>query len=167
MSDRRERHGHHEHQHAKPLHHRQHLLYAGIERFDVSPTWDDNETVSPLRIISAVCLLVVPPAMICDDLIRFALSADAHRCCAATAGTCAQLSAPDECCQTRQQATSQGHDAVAPDARVTTHTSQPLAVIALPIAATVAAPAIAAQSSRATFKRPHDPPHLHPFPLLI
>jgi hypothetical protein len=111
-------------------------------------------------------MLCMPSAMIADDLIRFALSADAHRCCAAAHGQCAQLSTPDECCKTQEQATSQGFTSLPNAAPIRVEAPDALSLAMTP-------DVIAGVSERfsnhdvAAFKRPHDPPHLHPFPLLI
>ena len=121
-----------------------------------------------VRAVAVTCMLFVPTATIADDLIRFALSLDAHRCCAATEGSCAQLSTPDECCQTQDLAASQGFTTIGPESRTRPASIQ--VAIAAPIDSMFSASiAISALDNfgRNTFKRPHDPPHLHPFPLLI
>jgi len=111
-------------------------------------------------------MLLLPVAVTSDDLIRFALSAGAHRCCASTNGDCAQLNTPDECCHTQEQAVSQGYTTVCPDSR-----SQFVPDLAMGLPAEfqrfgVQLSALA-DDGPSGFKRPHDPPHLHPFPLLI
>ena len=118
--------------------------------------------------VALTCMLLEPSAVISDDLIRFALSADAHRCCAAAQGSCAQLSTPDECCQTQEQVASEGFTTIGPESRTRPASIQ--FAFAPPIdsmfsaSAAIGAPDASAGSA---FKRPHDPPHLHPFPLLI
>jgi hypothetical protein len=111
-------------------------------------------------------MVLVPPAVIADDLIRFTLSADAHRCCASTGGECAQLSTPDDCCQTQEQAASQGYTSVAPDAR----RAAPDLIVAVVVPSsvtTIPGPVADDRPISGAIKRPHDPPHLHTFPLLI
>src|SRR5436190_21544849 len=67
------------------------------------------------RAVALTCMLLLPIAVSSDELIRFALSADAHRCCASTNGDCAQLSTPDQCCHTQEHAISQEYTTVCPD----------------------------------------------------
>ena len=113
-------------------------------------------------------MLLVPSAVIADDLVRFALSLDAHQCCARTGGECAQLRTPDQCCRTQQEAASQGYASTAPDSRPRLIPQQ--VALALPpsvFAGDLEPPAVARDDSASVFKRPHDPPYLHPFPLLI
>jgi hypothetical protein len=121
--------------------------------------------VGGLRPIAIVCALLVPSAVVADDLIRVSLSADAVACCAKVKD-CASLQGPDACCQTRQQAPGQGFDSSLPDSRVALFS--PAVAVVLPSTAAAfqwhdAREAFAALS----FKRPHDPPHLHPYNLLI
>jgi hypothetical protein len=116
-------------------------------------------------LISAVCALLVPVAAIADDLLRFSLSYRAEACCAETNGDCAGLSTPDTCCQTRQQA-GQGLTTTAPGLRAglappAIDSDSPLAT------AIIGAARVAIPLSVGFFKRPHDPPHLHIFSLLI
>jgi len=122
--------------------------------------------VTRSRAVALVCMLVLPVAVTSDDLIRFALSADAHRCCASTKGDCARLSTPDECCHTQERAISQGYTTVCPDSRPEFVSNLELGLSAEYPRFDVQLFAITADGSLA-FKRPHDPPHLHPFPLLI
>lgn len=121
--------------------------------------------MSGLRPIAMVCALLVPSAVVADDLIRFSLSAGAAACCAKVKD-CALLQAPDTCCQTREQAPGQGFDSSLPGGRLAP---------SLPALATTshwAADAlrwhrVAESTVSRSFKRPHDPPHLHPVNLLI
>lgn len=119
-----------------------------------------------IRPVALACALLLPLAVTSDDLIRFALSADAHSCCASTNGSCAQLSTPDECCRTQEQAVSQGYATVGPDSRVQFVPAPSAGLPAQFQRFDVEFPGVAEATSPA-FKRPHDPPHLHPFPLLI
>jgi hypothetical protein len=119
------------------------------------------------RIVVLMCALLMPSASFGDDLVRFALSMDAHRCCASTGGNCAQLSTPDDCCQTQQQAATPPLNTVSPEAapRIA---AAPLTIIGTvsPIAL-LSAPAVTHRPASNAFKRLHDPSHLHSFPLLI
>jgi len=86
----------------------------------------------------------------------------AMACCARTNYQCAGLSRSDDCCQ------RMGHTA-APTVG-TLASASPLSV---PLAVIVPGFTVAPTSASAplnagpAFKRPHDPPHLHPFSLLI
>ena len=90
-------------------------------------------------------------------------SAQAMACCAKTDYACARMQAPDDCCR------NMGH-AAAHQVPATSERHAPSAVpIALPInvAAEVAASSRTTPPSTSAFTRPHDPPHLHSFALLI
>lgn len=111
-------------------------------------------------------MLLLPAAVTSDELIRFALSADAHRCCESTNGACAQLSTPDECCHTQEQAIGQGYTTIGPSSRLQLIPNLTLGLPAEFVSLGVELSAITNDAVLA-FKRPHDPPHLHHFPLLI
>ena len=90
-------------------------------------------------------------------------AATALACCQKTDYECAGVSTPDDCCQ------HMGHAAISSVANIVAKAQPPgLAMIGV-------IPALAAQIASApfethadlAFKRPHDPPHLHPFSLLI
>lgn len=121
--------------------------------------------MSGLRSIAIVCALLVPSAAVADDLIRFSLSAGAAACCDKVKD-CASLQAPDTCCQTREQAPGQGFDSSLPDSRVAV-SSPALAVLPQWTAAAFERHQAVEPTAGDSFKRPHDPPHLHPFNLLI
>jgi hypothetical protein len=123
--------------------------------------------VTRLRAVALACALIVPLTGIGNELVHLSLSAEAQRCCASTNGECAGLSSPDECCQVPDQVAGHGDAAVTPDPRSRVAPEQP--IIGPPVIFRHAAPAAEAvwQDSRDRLKRPHDPPHLHPFPLLI
>jgi hypothetical protein len=83
-------------------------------------------------------------------------------CCKAGHGTCGQMASASDCCKSRQ------------------HTAPTVAVakqidLAVAIALPASAPAMFALVTESRFsapvrgpvKRPHDPPHLHTFSLLI
>ncbi len=83
-------------------------------------------------------------------------------CCAKTDYSCAGLSAPDTCCQRMQHAASHPTPSIAAGQGI----DGPPAIVALP-PALVARSTSAWELARAEFKRPHDPPHLHTYSLLI
>jgi hypothetical protein len=89
-------------------------------------------------------------------------SATAMACCAKTNHQCAGLKTPDDCCS------QMGHTS-GPSPVGTILSSQAFVATAVTIAPSFLAtvrPALAPVAHDA-FKRPHDPPHLHPFSLLI
>jgi hypothetical protein len=91
-------------------------------------------------------------------------SAAAMDCCAKTDYTCAGLSAPDDCCQ------HMGHSAhgVTPGTVSTDRDLLiPISAIVPPFAAATPTAAADPLGSVSTFTRPHDPPHLHSYSLLI
>jgi len=98
------------------------------------------------------------------DAIALQFSMSAMACCAKAHHECAGLKTADDCCQ------SMGHGvaastATAPAARAD---DDGLAVAAmLPVFAIPAMAAGTFFTADSAFKRPHDPPHLHPIPLLI
>lgn len=110
-------------------------------------------------------MLMVPSAAVADDLIRFSLSAGAMACCARVKD-CASLQAPDACCQTREQAPGQGFDSTLAGPR-TTLSSPAIAVMPQWTADAFEWHQAGEWTAADSFKRPHDPPHLHPFSLLI
>jgi hypothetical protein len=89
-------------------------------------------------------------------------SGQAMACCAKADYSCAGMRAPDDCCR------HMGHG-VARAVPATIDSHQPLqAATEIPadFGPQVFA-SLASVASVATFTRPHDPPHLHPFALLI
>jgi len=90
-------------------------------------------------------------------------SATAMACCAKTEYECAGVSTPDDCCQ------HMGHTAVQSVADIVAKVQQSsLAMVAVvPAFGVRIAAARLEPHSVVAFKRPHDPPHLHPFSLLI
>ena len=83
-------------------------------------------------------------------------------CCKAGHRTCGQMTSASDCCKSRQQTAPTVAVAKQPDMAVS---------IGLPAAvptlfAFVLSPSVPL-SSAAALKRPHDPPHLHTYTLLI
>jgi hypothetical protein len=114
----------------------------------------------PLRRIFIVLIAIVAAS---SDLVAAQFSMDAMACCAKTQHECAGIRTPDDCCK------GMGHGvgaaaSLVPAARAG-HVAVTLAILpGIEAAATVVATPV---WSAPTFKRPHDPPHLHPVPLLI
>jgi hypothetical protein len=87
----------------------------------------------------------------------------AMACCAKTNYQCAGLGGPDDCCQ------RMGHTAGRITA-VTLSSANPLlvpAAVIIPTFIVEPTSAPAPLNPGPAFKRPHDPPHLHPYSLLI
>lgn len=87
----------------------------------------------------------------------------AMACCAKTHNRCAGLRTPDSCCQ------RMGHTAIHNVAGTIAKAqlSAPTMMAAVPVfVATVASGGVEPHAGLA-FTRPHDPPHLHSFILLI
>ena len=84
-------------------------------------------------------------------------------CCAKTNYTCAGISGPDDCCQ------HMGHTAhgVLAGTVSDTRVLQPSVAIVSPAFSDVALSTFRSVETVSTFKRPHDPPHLHTHILLI
>jgi hypothetical protein len=98
-----------------------------------------------------------------DEMSSMTSAAGAMACCAKTDYSCAGLSAPDTCCRRMHHAASHSTPSTAAATQGIDGTP---AIVALP-------PAIVARSTsawellRVEFTRPHDPPHLHTYSLLI
>lgn len=92
--------------------------------------------------------------------LRFAL--EAAGCCAKSKGACARLRTPDDCCR----AMGHGSGELASIKAAPSHEFMPaLVTIAIVLPGPWFDSAFSAGPD--AFKRPHDPPHLHPIPLLI
>jgi hypothetical protein len=114
--------------------------------------------------LAAVFALTIPTAGIVAELAYLSASSLAMACCRAASGECAGWKAPHECCETRDSRVA----SIAP--APLTHVrdlSAPLlrwSPVDFPI---VLQPSAAIPIASLTFKRPHDPPHLHAFSLVI
>jgi len=118
---------------------------------------------SAIRILLLARLALIIASMFAGSLADLRSSTTAMACCAKTHNQCAGLSAPDDCCK------RMGH-ATAGSLAGTLSAAQPLALPATGVVAWLTANLTAAHgSSNVDFalKRPHDPPHLHTFSLLI
>jgi hypothetical protein len=116
----------------------------------------------PRRTFIVVLLFAV--ALAGTGLDGFRASMKAMACCARTHGACAGLDSPDDCCR-RMGHTSSSTPSAVPTTR---DEAAPAALVAvMPVASAVAFPSSSRWAPEPAFKRPHDPPHLHPVPLLI
>jgi len=102
-------------------------------------------------------------ALVAGQLAALRSSMSAMACCAKTHNECAGVKTPDDCCRGMGHSISSS-PSTAPIARDGLM-SLPLAVV--PVVAIVATPSSTLFVTDSTFKRPHDPPHLHPISLLI
>jgi hypothetical protein len=97
-----------------------------------------------------------------SDGIALRFAVEAAECCAKSKAACARLTTPDDCCR----AMGHGSGELASTKAPSSHELMPALVT---VAAILPGPSIHILFSAGTdaFKRPHDPPHLHPIPLLI
>jgi len=119
--------------------------------------------VSRLSRVVAVWVTLFAVASGATTLADLRDSAQAMVCCAKADYSCARMQAPDDCCR------NMGH-AAAHQVPATSENHPPVALpIAIPInvAAHGSASTTYAPPITSAFTRPHDPPHLHPFALLI
>jgi hypothetical protein len=113
------------------------------------------------RLVPSAVILAVAAA----SFAELTSSLTAMACCAKTHNECAGLKSPDDCCK------GMGHTVAASTlATVTASKANPSAKFTA-IGPTLFAlnPAVFSrvEAHGTDWKRPHDPPHLHPFPLLI
>ena len=118
-----------------------------------------------IRLIALATALLLPSSAVAGELAQMAASSRAHACCEAMKGACAGIKAPDDCCQTPQAGVGAVPAANAPANRVAASTIS-VAVLSSHRSDIVAI-ASNSESFDVRFKRPHDPPHLHVFHLLI
>ena len=114
--------------------------------------------------IRVAALVVLGLAIAGGDVARVRASLTAMSCCVKTHGDCAGVRTPDDCCR------GMGHVAASPDG--TTATRGPAfdsPLVPAVLAETTSHPGftLARVAVSIAFKRPHDPPHLHSFALLI
>ena len=85
-------------------------------------------------------------------------------CCTKAKFACARLGTPDDCCRRMHHTSAPASPSIVSQS-VGVHD----AAIVVPAGAPVSRSAVAGDTPLAVseFKRPHDPPHLHPFSLLI
>jgi hypothetical protein len=112
-------------------------------------------------IVFCTALLAAGSAAI--DMSDLRDGAAAMACCAKTDYSCAGMQAPDDCCR------HMGH-AAAHQMPATIDKNQPLpSTMAVPtaVAPHMVASLLLVVRVPTSFARPHDPPHLHPFAILI
>jgi hypothetical protein len=118
---------------------------------------------SAIRILFLARLSLIVASLATGSLADLRSSTAARACCAKTHNQCAGLSTPDDCCK------RMGHT-TAGSLAGTLSAAQPLVVAATGVVAWLPATLTTVQGSSNVgfaFKRPHDPPHLHSFSLLI
>jgi hypothetical protein len=115
---------------------------------------------SRLRVIAGTMMVVASVAV--SSFADLRAAATAMDCCLKTAYACGGFSAPDDCCK------RMGHtrEATAAGTLVTALSVGP-AVQAIGPEIVPALDLPSRDLVDAVFKRPHDPPHLHTFSLLI
>jgi hypothetical protein len=116
-----------------------------------------------MKLRNTVTLLLTLAAA-SGDVVAVHASMAALACCANTHNECAGLKTPDDCCR------NMGHGvaiSVSTTAGGRAHQSEMSFDLVLPAAADPATVTCSACLPEPAFKRPHDPPHLHPVPLLI
>jgi hypothetical protein len=116
---------------------------------------------SPIR---ATLILAVAIVAASTDMIALQFSMAAMACCAKTHNECARLQTPDDCCRGMGRGVG-ASVSTAPDAGAIHFALTPAVLPALVSTAAESREQFAFDPS--TFKRPHDPPHLHPVALLI
>jgi hypothetical protein len=83
-------------------------------------------------------------------------------CCAKTKYQCAGVGTPDDCCRRMHHTSRPGTTAI-----VKVASTADVAIVAPTIASVYESFAPEPPAASADFKRPHDPPHLNTFSLLI
>jgi hypothetical protein len=111
----------------------------------------------------AVAGLVALVIAICD-VTAVTASIRVMACCAKKHGDCAGVKTPDDCCRSKGHVATMSAGTLPPTG-LSTDTALVLESLSDP---TCLAPlAWTNVSGEPAFKRPHDPPHLHPVALLI
>lgn len=117
----------------------------------------------PLVRLHKLVVVLIALAAGSNDLVAAHFSMHAMACCAKAHHECAKFRTADDCCKSMGDGVG-ATTSILPDGRAN-HSGVTLAI--LPIVDIPDAVSAAATSPRPAFKRPHDPPHLHPVPLLI
>jgi hypothetical protein len=121
--------------------------------------------VSRAPTIGATAILLLAVSVGIASFADLSSSSQAMACCAKTHNQCAGLKSPEDCCK------GMGHSLAG--STVATLTALKASAVNGVGAAVPPPTAVAFGSGRSTaaagvdFKRPHDPPHLHAFSLLI
>jgi hypothetical protein len=116
-----------------------------------------------LRRRVAVAGLVAAAISICD-VAAVTASVRVMACCAKKHGDCAGVKTPDDCCRSKGHVATVSAGTLPPNS---TLTDTALVLDVLPDPICLSPIAWANVLGEAAFKRPHDPPHLHPVALLI
>jgi hypothetical protein len=109
-------------------------------------------------------MLIVAVGWAAGQMADLRSASEAMACCAKTDYECAGFRTPDDCCNQMHQGTSgpvPSTVAGAPNPLNTSLTAAPDSAYFLP----TRLPRV--DAAAVEFKRPHDPPHLHTFILLI
>ena len=134
-------------------------------RLRIGPGEAHNTSVlhRPTRFLVTARFLVVMAALASSGFADLQASATAMACCAKTDYTCARMSGPDDCCQ------HMGHVVPAPPAAFSAgfQLAQPVVAVISPLRIDVTLSRLDSHDAVPAFKRPHDPPHLHTYSLLI
>jgi hypothetical protein len=114
--------------------------------------------------LAIIWATLIPSAAAANEIADLTAAAAAMSCCAATDYACAGPQTPDDCCQTMGHATT--HSASATIAKAQLPAS---GVTAANLRAGTSPVGLATRRHVVSIdgKRPHDPPHLHTFSLLI
>jgi hypothetical protein len=118
-----------------------------------------------IRLIAVACVLLIPSAAVAGELAAMAASSRAMACCEAMKHGCAGIKSPDDCCQLPQASIVVVSPLNTPGVRATA-SATPVAVLSSQ-RGDIVAMASTIETIDVQFKRPHDPPHLHLFHLLI
>jgi hypothetical protein len=116
------------------------------------------------RFLIAVSLLLVVVSIAASPLADLRAPAAAMACCAKMHDTCAGVRGPDDCCR------HMGHTTPGATPGTVSNPSPllaPASAVLRPFSAQPAATRPRLLDSVLAFTRPHDPPHLHPYSLLI
>jgi hypothetical protein len=116
-----------------------------------------------IRILAATRSFVILASVAMTCFADLQASATAMACCARTDYTCASLSGPDDCCQ------HMGHGAptVVAGTSANFRLVQSTAAVVSPGLIDATLSLVRSRDAVPAFKRPHDPPHLHAYSLLI
>ena len=114
------------------------------------------------RSLIGVLVLLVASSVATNAFADLRASGTEMACCAKTDYRCAGLSSPDDCCQ------QMGHTAHGTFAGTLSSAHPVILAVILSVPASAASIASHESLNREWFfTRPHDPPHLHSFSLLI
>jgi hypothetical protein len=116
-------------------------------------------------IVGAAAVLLLAVSIGFAGFAGLVSASRAAACCARARNQCAGLKTPDECC--KRMGHSLAGSTVATLAPVKANAVHAESAAAVPQPIGLAFASTRSGAAVIDFKRPHDPPHLHPFPLLI